>query len=182
MENVRKPINRFERGSYTRFHNIVKILLNGLKNKKAKVFEKFLPFYFVCLFFGFSYNVFAQDSADFSGFAERLRNGSDEEKRDVLFQIRNLQTEEASRLAIYSLTDSSEIVRATAVSSVIFLPFDEAVQLLLPLLQEKSLFVRRETAYALGITRNPTAVNPLLQILQRDKEIEVRIAAAIALG
>lgn len=153
-----------------------------VKKQKAKVLRKFLPFYFVCLFLGFSFNLFAQNSADFVSFAKKLRNGSSEEKRDVLFQIRNLQTQEASRLAIPALNDSSEIVRATAISSVIFLPSDEAVQNLTPLLQDKSLFVRRETAYALGKTRNPQAVNSLLQILQNDKEIEVRNAAAIALG
>ena len=153
-----------------------------VKRQKAKVFREFLPFCFVFVFFAVSFNSFAQTSEELIIFAQKLRTGTDEEKRDILFEIRNLRTEEASRTAVFSLKDSSEIVRATAVSSVIFLPSDEAVQILAPLLQDRSLFVRRETAYALGKTRNPNAVNSLLQILQRDREIEVRNAAAVALG
>ncbi len=153
-----------------------------VKRQKAKVLRKFLPFCFVFVFLAFSFNLFAQTSEELIIYAQKLRTGSSEEKRDILFEIRNLQTAEASRVAIFSLKDSSEIIRATAAFSVISLPSDEAVQVLTLLLQDKSLFVRRETAYALGKTRNPQAVNSLLQILQRDKEIEVRNAAAIALG
>jgi HEAT repeat protein len=153
-----------------------------VKNKKAKVKNKFLPFYIVCLFLGISINIFAQTGTDFLLFADKIRNGTVEEKRDILFQIRNIKTEQASRLAIPTLNDSSEIVRATATNSVIFLPSDEAVRLLLPLLQDKSILVRRETVYALGKTRNPQATNSLLQILQNDKEFEVKTAAVIALG
>lgn len=153
-----------------------------VKNKKAKVLVKFLPFYFVWLFLGFSINTFAQTGTDFLLFADKIRNGTVEEKRDILFQIRNIKTEQASRLAIPALNDSSEIVRATATNSVLFLSSDEAVQLLLPLLQDKSIFVRRETAYALGKTRDPQATNSLLQILQNDKEFEVKTAVVIALG
>lgn len=151
--------------------------------KEAKITNTFLlHFYFVCLFLVFSFNLFAQISADFLILADKIRNGTDEEKRDILFQIRNLQTEQASRLAIPALNDSSEIVRATATNSVIFLPANEAAQLLTPLLSDKSILVRRETAYALGKTRNSQAVNSLLQTLQNDKEIEVKTAAVIALG
>jgi HEAT repeat protein len=62
------------------------------------------------------------------------------------------------------------------------LPPAEAATLLLPLLQDKSEFVRREAAYALGKTRSRSAVAPLVNILTRDKEMSVRGAAAIALG
>lgn len=152
-----------------------------LKSKKAKVFWKFLlPFCFV-FFFG-SFSIFAQTSTDFLIFAEKLRNGSTEEKRDILFQVRNLRTEQASRLAVPALNDSAEIVRATAVSSVIFLPTNEAAQLLVPLLNDKSNYVRRETAYALGKLGNSQAVSSLLQILQNEREEEVKNAAAIAIG
>lgn len=128
----------------------------------------------------FTINSFAQNNLQI--FAEHINRGSTEQKRNALFQIRNLKSEEASRLAIPALRDGEIIVRATAAFSVIFLPKDEAVQVLLPLLQDKSELVRREAAYALGKVGNPAAINSLLQILQRDKILEVRNAAVIALG
>ncbi|MBC7900142.1 MAG: HEAT repeat domain-containing protein [Saprospiraceae bacterium] len=112
----------------------------------------------------------------------QLRTGNVEAKREALFQIRNLRCGKASLLAIPALTDKSEIVRATAASSVIFLPADEAVGLLLPLLNDKAEFVRREAAYALGKAGSNTATGTLLLILQKDKILEVRNASAAALG
>lgn len=127
----------------------------------------------------FAVNMFGQD---FTTLAEKIRNGSSEEKRDALFQLRNMETPEASRIAIPALQDSNEIVRVTAAYSVIYLPSDEAAQTLLPLLKDKSFFVRKETAFALGKTKNSSAVQPLLEILQKDKIPEVKTAAVIALG
>ena len=104
---------------------------------------------------------FAQ--TNFDNFTEIFKRGNTEQKREALFQIRNLATAEASRTAIPALQDTDEIVRATAVSSVIFLPPDEAVSNLIPLLADKKELVRRETAYALGKVKSPNAINPLLQ-------------------
>ncbi len=115
-------------------------------------------------------------------FKRTIQSGNVEQKRDALFQIRNLEREEASRLAIPSLKDKSEIVRSTAAFSVIFLPKDEALSVLLPLLADKKELVRREAAYALGKVGNPNAINFLIQVLQRDKILDVRAASAIALG
>lgn len=159
------------------------IFRSNLKFKKAKVFEQFLlPFFCVLLFAVFSISVFSQNSTEFFILSEKIRNGTDEEKRDILHKIRNIRTEQASRLAIPALNDSSEIVRATAVGSIIFLPKNEAAQFLIPHLQDKSPFVRRETAYALGKVKNSLAVNSLLTVLQKDKQIEVKNAAVIAFG
>ncbi len=80
------------------------------------------------------------------------------------------------------MKDSSEIVRATAAFSVIYLPKDEALQVLLPLLSDKKELVRREAAYALGKVRNPQAIPYLIQIFQKDKTAEVKNAAIVALG
>ena len=71
-------------------------------------------------------------------------------RRDALFQIINLKTEEASRLALPALSDPNEIVRATAASAIIHIPKPEALRALIPLLSDKSEFVRRESAHALG--------------------------------
>lgn len=112
----------------------------------------------------------------------RLKSNDVEQKRDALFEIRNLRTEKASRLAIPALSDSNEIVRATAAASVVFLPPAEAVQVLSPLLSDKKPFVRREAAYALGRVGDLSATNSLLSVLDKDRDLEVRAAAAVALG
>ena len=143
--------------------------------------SRYLYFGLSCLVLSvFHLQIFAQQpSVD---FAEMLSTGSVEAKREALFQIRNLRSDQASRLAIPALSDSNEIVRATAASSVVFLPSDEAAALLIPLLNDKAEFVRREAAYALGIAASPAATDALLQRLQKDKILEVRAASAIALG
>ena len=53
---------------------------------------------------------------------------------------------------------------------------------LLPLLNDKDEFVRREVAYALGHTRSRSATSALSDRLLNDKEDGVRGAAAVALG
>jgi HEAT repeat protein len=53
---------------------------------------------------------------------------------------------------------------------------------LIPLLQDKTEFVRREAAYALGETRSRSAVASLTSLLLSDKDAGVRSAAAVALG
>lgn len=113
---------------------------------------------------------------------EKIASGTTEEKRDALFQIRNLQTEQASHIAVPALKDRDEIVRATAASSVMFLPKDEASAVLLPLLNDRDAFVRREAAFALGTVGSTFATSPLIGLFQRDRDLEVRSAAAIALG
>ena len=135
----------------------------------------------------FSHIIFAQNqpSSDWPGTEARLTlqlSGDTEQKRSALFEIRNLQIEKASRLAIPALKDSNEIVRATAASSVIFLPKTDAVNALTALLTDKAEFVRRETAYALGNVGIPEAAPSLLNLLQKEKLLEVRTAVVTALG
>jgi HEAT repeat protein len=146
----------------------------------------------VCVLFAFAGNCFSQDSAltqtqinwltEKTYLEQAIKSGSDEQKRDALFIIRNIRSEEASLLAIPALQDKSEIVRATAAFSVIFLSKEQALNVLLPLLNDKKELVRRETAYALGKVGNPNAVNPLLQVFQKDKIADVKNAAIVALG
>ena len=135
---------------------------------------------FLCILCAFAGNSPAQIEPDI--LIEKISRGNTEQKRDALLEIRNLRSESASRIAAPALTDSSEIVRASATFSVIYLPKNEAVRNLVPLLQDKSALVRRETAYALGKVGDSLAVNSLLQILQKDKVLEVRNAAVVALG
>lgn len=139
----------------------------------------FINFSFLLFFAFFAVKISAQN---FELLSAQINNGNVEQKREALFQIRNLESAEASRIAVVALRDKNEIVRATAAASVIFLPKAEAAQILLPNLRDKSEFVRRETAYALGKVGDASAVNSFLQILNKDKVLEVRSAAAIALG
>lgn len=117
-----------------------------------------------------------------ANLSRKIRDGSIEQKRDALFEIRNLQTERASRIAIPALSDPDQIVRATAASSVIYLPGNEAANVLLPLLADKKPFVRREAAYAMGDVRQASAIPKLTEVLKSDRDREVRAAAAVALG
>lgn len=111
-----------------------------------------------------------------------LASGNSEQKRDALFEIRNRRSADASALAVTALKDSDPIVRATAASSVVFLPESEAANVLLPLLDDREPFVRKEAAYALGTVGSWTSSERLAQLLRRDKDREVRTAVAIALG
>ena len=136
-------------------------------------------FFFLAVFAVYSTVAFSQD---LSAYAEKLRSGNIEEKREALFQLRNLRSEDASRIAVTALRDSTPIVRATAASSVIFLPKTEASAALLPLLRDKDEFVRREGAFALGQVGDPAAGSQLVSTLSNDKSAEVKTAAAIAIG
>ncbi len=113
---------------------------------------------------------------------QRLSSAEIEERRDALMRLANLKRPEASRVAAVGLKDPAPIVRATAVHAVLSLPQAEGAAVLIPLLQDKLEFVRRETAYALGETRSRSAVEALSNLLLFDKEAGVRAAAAIALG
>ncbi|MCU1288911.1 MAG: hypothetical protein JWN60_1140 [Acidobacteria bacterium] len=158
----------------------VKNTIANCRLQTANLKRAFRYSLFLCAFFVFAGNLSAQD--DFQFLAEKIRNGNAEQKRDALLRIRNLETAEASRLAIPALRDSSEIVRATAAFSVIFLPAGEAFNAITPLLSDKKEFVRREAAYALGKVKDPLAARLLLQIFQKDKIAEVKNAAVVALG
>jgi HEAT repeat protein len=141
---------------------------------------QFIFFQFLA-FAALSISIYSQ-TTDFAEFARVLKTGTIEQKRNVLYELRNLSSEQASRIASIAITDSNEIVRATATHSILYLPSDESVSLLLPLLLEKFPFVRKEAAYALGKTKNKRATESLMKILVKDKDLEVRGAAAFALG
>jgi HEAT repeat protein len=129
-------------------------------------------------------SIAAQDlsPADQARLHAQITSGDAEQKRDALFEIRNLRSEQASRIAVIALKDKTPVVRATAASSVVFLPKTEAVAFLAPLLSDKDVFVRREAAYALGLTRSANTSGPLIRLLQKEKDLEVKSAALIALG
>lgn len=93
-----------------------------------------------------------------------------------------LRRPEGSRAAVVALADGASIVRATAARAVLSLSPKEAATVILPLLRDRDEFVRREAAYALGLTRSTLVVPALAAALETDKQPSVRGAAAVALG
>lgn len=137
------------------------------------------PFFLFVLAAIFGVRASAQDLTQ---YASQIRGGSVEEKREALFQLRNLRSPDASRVAIPALRDSNKMVRATAAASVVFLPPYEAAAVLIPILSDKDEFPRREAAYALGKVGHSSATARLVQVFKSDKSLEVRAAAAVGLG
>ncbi|HYK22739.1 MAG TPA: HEAT repeat domain-containing protein [Pyrinomonadaceae bacterium] len=113
---------------------------------------------------------------------QRLSSSSEEERRDAVMKLGGMRVPAAARAALPGLKDPSPIVRATAAKAILWIGEDESVTALLPLLNDKDEFVRRETAYALGLTHSRNATAALTERLTNDKEAGVRGAAAVALG
>jgi HEAT repeat protein len=112
----------------------------------------------------------------------RLSSADVEERREAVMRLGALGRPEGSRSAAAALGDAAPIVRATAARAVLSLPAGEAATLLLPLLRDRDEFVRREAAYALGMTRSTVGVPALAAAVEADKQASVRGAAAGALG
>lgn len=112
----------------------------------------------------------------------RLSSADVDERREAVMRLGALGRPEGSRAAVAALGDTAAIVRATAARAVLSLPPSEAATLILPLLRDRDEFVRREAAYALGLTRSGTGVSALSAALETDKQPSVRGAAAVALG
>jgi HEAT repeat protein len=119
---------------------------------------------------------------DINVLTARLSSADVEERREAVMRLGALGRPEGSRAAAAALGDAASIVRATAARAVLSLPAGEAATLLLPLLRDRDEFVRREAAYALGITRSSVGVPALVVAVETDKQPSVRGAAAVALG
>ena len=113
---------------------------------------------------------------------QRLSSSDVEERRDAVMRLGSMRLEPASRAVVPALQDAAPIVRATAAKAILSLGGEASAGHLLPLLNDREEFVRRETAYALGHTRSRTATAALSERLLNDKEDGVRAAAAVALG
>jgi HEAT repeat protein len=114
--------------------------------------------------------------------AARLSSTDVEERRDAVTRLGAMARPEASRAAAPALGDAAAVVRATAARAVLSVGAGEASTLILPLLRDRDVFVRREAAYALGLTRSTLGVEALSAAVAADKEPAVRGAAAVALG
>jgi HEAT repeat protein len=113
---------------------------------------------------------------------QRLSSSDQEERRDAVMKLGGMRIAAASRAALPALKDSSPMIRATGAKAILSIGAEESVAALLQLLNDKDEFVRRETAYALGLTQSRNATAALTDRLLNDKEDGVRAAAAVALG
>jgi len=154
---------------------------------KANPNLKFICAFCACLWLSFS--AFAQDTrnltptqTEIENQRQRLNSSDVEERRDAVMRLGSLRLAAASRAALPALKDAEPIVRATAAKAILSIGAEESVSSLLPLLNDKDEFVRREVAYALGLTRSRAATAALSERLLNDKEDGVRGAAAVALG
>jgi len=136
-----------------------------------------------------SFPVVAQDSRNLTPLQieiekqqQRLSSSDQEERRDAVMKLGAMRMAVASRAALPALQDASPTIRAVAAKAILSIGADESVAALMPLLNDKDEFVRRETAYALGLTHSRKATAALTERLLNDKEDGVRAAAAVALG
>ena len=152
------------------------------EEKRRRRFANRPPYHALLLFF-ISLVCFVGNSSaqDHESIRSGIASPNSELKRNALFQIINLHSEAASRLAIPALTDKDLLVRATAANAVIYIPKPEAASVLRPLLNDKMEFVRGEAAFALGEVGDSSATAALLRILEKDSRF-VKAAAATALG
>jgi len=125
---------------------------------------------------------FAQAQSDLDRQQQRLQSSDPEERRDALMHLGLMRTAAASKLALPALSDPVPMVRAVAAQAVLSIGPEQSVSALAPLLNDKDEFVRRETAYALGLTHSQSATQELGNLLLNDKDDGVRSAAAVALG
>jgi HEAT repeat protein len=112
-----------------------------------------------------------------------LLKSSDEEVRlDAVIRLGSLRTTGAAAALKIAAGDQSEKVRAASITAL-GATGDSSNDAIVAarLSQDKSLFVRKSAAYALGRLKSPESSAALREALH-DKELEVRGAAAVALG
>jgi len=148
-----------------------------------------LPFAVACMMSAVNIAAFAQPKESQTPLQRqievqknRLTSADAEERRDALMKLNLMRRPEASRAAAASLNDAEPSVRVAAAHALTSTPSGDAANALIPLLQDKLEFVRREVAYALGKSGSRDAIAPLTNLLATDKEMSVRAAAAVALG
>jgi HEAT repeat protein len=120
--------------------------------------------------------------AEIARLASLLQSGDEEERRNavhMLAAMRDPATTEALRAA---LEDKAERVRAAALAGLGHLQEPALAPFIaIHLTKDKSPFVRKVAAYALGQLGGSEAT-PALVVGLRDKDMEVRGAAAVALS
>ena len=125
----------------------------------------------------------SQDIAsEIARLTSQLNSSDEEERRGAVLALATLETPAARGLLVSALGDTSERVRAAALTALGELGDPSLAAEVAPLLiRDKSIFVRKSAAYALGRLHSPAGTAALVTAL-KDKNVEVRGAAAVALA
>src|SRR5947207_3100497 len=134
-----------------------------------------LPFAVACMMSAVNIAAFAQPKESQTPLQRqievqknRLTSADAEERRDALMKLNLMRRPEASRAAAASLNDAEPSVRVAAAHALTSTPSGDAANALIPLLQDKLEFVRREVAMALGKIGSNSAVPALQAALHSD--------------
>jgi HEAT repeat protein len=115
-------------------------------------------------------------------FRAQLGSADEEERRHAALMLMAIGTAEAAQALGTASNDLSPRVRALVMTGLATLGDKSSVPIIADRLrQDKTPFVRKAAAYALGRLQSIEATAALSAAL-KDKEIEVRGAAAVALG
>jgi HEAT repeat protein len=121
-------------------------------------------------------------SSEIARLNTQLNSSDEEERRSAVLALSALETLAARESLVAALQDRSDRVRAAAITGLGRLDDPSLATIIAPLLsKDKSAFVRKSAAYAIGRLRSPAGTAALVAALG-DKEFEVRGAAAVALG
>jgi HEAT repeat protein len=116
------------------------------------------------------------------GLQHALRRAVDERtRRNITAVLAGLEVSSAEPLLSKLAADEDSTVRMYAAQGLGRLR-SRNVQVLLPLLEDKSLGVRKEAARALGASRNPAMSKLLMAAARKEQELEVRAELLVATG
>lgn len=123
-----------------------------------------------------------RETSEVANLAARLNSSDEEERYDTVIHLGSIRTEASANALKLALNDASEKVRQAALEGLNGMRDPQLIPTFADrLAKDKSIFVRKTAAYALGNLQNPMATTPLVAAL-KDKEQEVRGAAVVALG
>jgi HEAT repeat protein len=120
--------------------------------------------------------------AEIARCAALLQSGDEEERREAVHRLGSMRDPATAEALRKALDDPAERVRAAALAGLGHLQDPSLAPFIaIHLTNEKSPFVRKVAAYALGQAGGSEAT-PALIVGLRDKDMEVRGAAAVALS
>jgi len=113
---------------------------------------------------------------------DSLRKATEERtRRNITAVMAGLEARSAEPMLVRLALDGDSTVRMYAAQGLGKLR-SRQVQVLVPLLEDKSLGVRKEAARALGASRNPAVSKLLISTAKKEPELEVRAELLVAAG
>ena len=123
-----------------------------------------------------------QSNHSLNQLRNKLGSGDEEDRLQAIVELTSIGTEEALAATSMAIADRSEKIRAAVLTTLGMLDDPRYTALIIERLQkDKSSFVRRSAAYALGAHKSAQRDSALLSAL-KDKDGWVRAAAATGLG